>query len=132
MQRKARFAVGGLAAVATLGLAPAAQAQGGGGDVIREGSCSAGSTWKLKVGLDNGLIDGEFEVDSNVVGQTWKVTIADNGTTILRQSFVTQAPSGSFEANFNGANQSGADRIQAKAVNPDTGETCKAALSFNG
>jgi hypothetical protein len=130
MQRKARFAAIAVAAVATLGLAPAAHAQGG--DVIKTGACSGGSDWKLKVGLDNGAIDGEFEVDSNVVGQTWKVTIFDNDVRVVKQSFVTQAPSGSFTANINTANQAGTDRIQAKASNPDTGETCKAQLAFNG
>jgi hypothetical protein len=130
MQRKARFAAIGVAAVATLGLAPAAHAQGG--DVIKTGVCSGGSDWKLKVGLDNGAIDGEFEVDTNVVGQTWKVTIFDNDVRVVKQSFVTEAPSGSFTANINTANQAGTDRIQAKANNPDTGETCKAQLAFNG
>jgi hypothetical protein len=40
------------------------------GDVIREGNCSARSTWKLKASPENGRIEVEFEVGQNVVGRT--------------------------------------------------------------
>jgi len=49
-------------------------------DVIRTGNCSSNSDWKLKVGLDNGRIDVEFEVDQNRIGKTWYVRLKDNGT----------------------------------------------------
>lgn len=135
MEHKARLALAGLAAasLSLVGLSPAAQAapgSGGGGDVVKEGSCSGASTWKLKVGLDNGQIDGEFEVDQNVVGQTWKVEVTDNGTRVFKGTQVTQAPSGSFELNFRTADQAGTDMVRARAMNPATGETCKASINF--
>src|SRR3954447_26612700 len=46
---------------------------GGGGDgrVVKTGSCTDGSRWKLKVKNDDGRLEVEGEVDSNTSGQTW-------------------------------------------------------------
>jgi len=61
-------------------VAPAAQAGGGGGSdgTITRGSCSGRTDWKLKVKPDNGRLELEFEVDSNVNGQPWNVRIKQN------------------------------------------------------
>lgn len=66
---RSRTVMGALAALvlATLAAAPAAQAKEG--DVIRRGSCSAASDWKLKLSEEDGRIEVEFEVDQNVVGR---------------------------------------------------------------
>ena len=60
-------------AVGAGALAVAAPAHASGGDrgVERQGACSAGAVWKLKAKHDDGLIEAEFEVDSNRVGQLW-------------------------------------------------------------
>src|SRR4051812_3497230 len=92
-----------LAAVVTTGLvacAPllaTAPAHAKDGRVKTSGSCSSGATWKLKAQPDDGRVEVELEVDSNVVGQTWSVQIADNGTSIFSGTRRTTAPSGSFE-----------------------------------
>jgi hypothetical protein len=99
------------------------------GDVVATGSCSAGSTWTLKLGPRDNVIETEFEVDSNVVGQTWKVRISDNGTRVFKATATTTAPSGSFSLQPRLPNQPGADNIVAKALNPATGETCVAQAS---
>ena len=52
------------------------------GDVIRRGSCSAGSTWKLKLSPEDARIEVEFEVDSNRSGQLWSVRLRQNGSKI--------------------------------------------------
>ncbi|MGI8613436.1 MAG: hypothetical protein ACR2KL_05755 [Nocardioidaceae bacterium] len=86
-----------LSAVAlSLTLAPAASASGG-DDQVNQGSCSAASTWKLKAGPDDGCIEVEGEVDSNVVGQTWNWRILHNGGVSARGTSTTSGPSGSFE-----------------------------------
>ena len=51
---------------------PAGVAVAGNNDVIQEGRCSVSSDWKLKLSPENGRIEVEFEVDQNVVGQTWR------------------------------------------------------------
>jgi hypothetical protein len=125
----------GLASVLAAGLltagmsaAPAAFAKGR--EVIKTGSCSASSDWKLKTKADDGRLEVEFEVDSNVNGQTWKVTLSDNGTTVFKGTRVTKAPSGSFEVEKRIANQPGTDMIKGRATNPASGETCVGSLSF--
>jgi hypothetical protein len=114
----------GAAIAATMIGTAALPATAAAGDIIRQGSCSGSTDWKLKVKPDNGRIEVEYEVDSNVVGQTWRVRIAKNGTSVFAGSRVTQAPSGSFEVRLRTANGVGVDRFRAAATNPATGETC--------
>jgi hypothetical protein len=75
------------------------------------GACTAASTWKLKASPDNGRIEVEFEVDSNIVGQKWSVTLKDNGSKVWSGTATTKAPSGSFEVNKLISNKAGADKI---------------------
>lgn len=117
----------------TAGLAVAmtapAQASGGGG-VENRGRCSGGSDWKVKAKHEDGRLEVEGEVDSNVVGQVWKWKFLDNGTLAAKGTSTTTAPSGSFEANRRIPNQAGADKITFKANNPATGETCKGSVTL--
>ncbi len=110
-------------------VAPAAQASGG-DDVRRSGSCSAGSTWKLKAKPDNGRLEVEGEVDSNVNGQTWTWRILRNGTVVERGTKQTAGPSGSFSVSRRIANPAGSDRIGWRASNAATGETCSGSLTI--
>jgi hypothetical protein len=109
-----------------LAVAAPAHAKSGGGNegVERRGGCSAGAVWKLKAKHDDGRIETEFEVDSNRVGQRWRVRIADNGVLVFRDVRRTVAPSGSFTVDRRIANRRGADHIRAVAVQPRTGQRC--------
>ncbi len=78
---------------------------------------------------DDGRIEVEFEVDQNVVGQTWQVVITDNGTRVVKTTATTTAPSGSFDVERRTANLAGTDRFVAKATNPATGETCRGVVA---
>ncbi len=128
MRTRTKVAVMALAATMLLAVAPAAHA--GGTEVIRQGSCSASSDWKLKIKPDNSRLELEFEVDSNVAGQTWNVAIRQNGSRIFNGSRVTQGPSGSFELRRRPADTAGADRFVARATNPGTGEICVGRASL--
>jgi hypothetical protein len=115
----------------TLGLiAPGAAAGAKDGDVIRRGSCSGASTWKLKAGPEAGRIQVEFEVDSNVVGQRWDVRLSRNGVAFFNGTRTTTAPSGSFEVRRSAANPAGTDAIRGRALNAATGELCVGRLDF--
>ena len=57
-----------LAAALVLTVAGAAPAGAKAGDVIKRGSCSASSDWKLKLSPEDNGIEVEFEVDSNRSG----------------------------------------------------------------
>lgn len=106
----------------------AASASGGGSRVEARGLCNSGATWKLKAKPDNGQIEVEFEVDSNRVGQTWSVRIADNGVTVFQGSRRTVAPSGSFSVERRVPNRAGVDAFTAVATNAATGQRCSGSV----
>ena len=113
-----------------LGVVSAAPAMAGDDEVIKRGNCSGSTDWKLKTKTDDGRLEVEGEVDSNVNGQNWNWRILHNGNVAARGSSTTHAPSGSFEVERRVSNAPGADRIGFRATNPRSGETCRGALTF--
>jgi hypothetical protein len=111
-------------------LAVAVPAGAGDDDVIRRGSCSANSSWKLKLSPENGRLEVEFEVDQNRNGQDWRVRMLHNGDVFFRGTKTTSAPSGSFEVRRVVDNASGDDAIVARARNVNTDETCRGRATF--
>ncbi len=121
-----RFVIVAMAAAIALSTTPAMA----GNDVTRRGSCSAQSDWKLKLSPDDGRIEVEYEVDQNVVGDTWRVRMTQNGSQFFRGKATTQGPSGSFEVRKFVDDAAGADKIVAKAVNLSTDEVCRGVASI--
>lgn len=119
-----------LATSMVFGLAGASPAMAGDDDVIRRGSCSGSTDWKLKLSPENGRIEVEYEVDSNQVGQDWKVRIFRNGDRIFRGTRTTRAPSGSFEVRLVTSDPVGSDNFTARARNPETDEVCRGSATF--
>jgi hypothetical protein len=128
MKKLISIGLAGMIAAGMLAVAPVASARDG--DVIRTGSCSGQSDWKLKLSPENGRIEVEFEVDQNVIGDTWRVVLRHNGTRFFRGTRTTTAPSGSFEVRRVVDNLPGDDVITARATNLSTGETCQATATF--
>jgi catechol 2,3-dioxygenase-like lactoylglutathione lyase family enzyme len=123
MQMRTRYLIGAMVAVAlTASAMPAAHANDG--DVIRRGSCSGASDWKLKLSPEDGGVEVEFEVDQNRSGDRWTVRVAEDGRRIFAGSRVTKPPSGSFEVRLGAVNAPGSDAFRATATNQRTGETC--------
>jgi len=123
----------GAVAVATIlafALAPAISTAKGGGEVRKSGTGTEGSRWDLKAKSDDGALEVEFEVDQNVVGDRWKVTMKRNGDRFFKGIRVTRAPSGSFSVEERVPDGPGVDRIRAKAVNKSTGEVATGKLSI--
>jgi hypothetical protein len=118
-----------LVAAAMLSL-PTTVAAKGGADVVRTGSCSAASDWKLKLNREDGRIEVEFEVDQNVNGQAWNVKLKHNGNVFWSGQRTTMAPSGSFEVNKLTNNAAGTDSFVGRAVNQKTGEVCRGTASI--
>ena len=94
------------------------------GDVIRRGSCSGNSDWKLKLSEEDGRIEVEYEVDQNVVGAVWRVRIRHDGDLVFAGRRTTRAPSGSFEVRILQRNRAGDDVFRGRAVHTRTGQTC--------
>jgi hypothetical protein len=100
------------------------------GDVIREGTCSRRSDWKLKLSPENGRIEVEFEVDQNRSGRTWRVRMWHDGVRFFKGRRTTRPPSGSFEVRRVRPNRSGVDFFRARAFNPRSGEVCRGRARF--
>ncbi len=127
MKRILGVALAGALALSVAGAVPAMAKDG---DVIARGACSGSADWKLKLSPEDGRIEVEYEVDSNVNGQTWKVKIFQNGNRVFKGNRTTSGPSGSFEVRTVASDQAGADDFTARARNLGTGETCGGSASF--
>jgi len=103
---------------------------GGGGDgrVVKTGSCTDGSRWKLKVKNDDGRLEAEGEVDSNSSGQTWSWKIKDNGSVAASGSSTTGGRSGSFSVERKIPNHAGTDKVTFRASH--SGEVCTGSIAF--
>ena len=123
MKKGLTIALAAAFAVGALVVAPSAMAKDG--DVIKEGNCTEGSDWKLKLSEENGKIEVEFEVDQNKVGDEWRVTLKHDGERFYRAVKETKGPSGSFEVERLEPNLAGDDRFVGKALNLSTGEECR-------
>jgi hypothetical protein len=131
MQKLTFIGIAALAAM-LLALAPTAlagQSKGGKG-IIKQGKCTGSSTWKLKVKSDDGRLQTEFEVDQNRVGKRWRVTLVRDGLTVFRGIRTTVAPSGSFTVRRLLTASAGTSRIVASAKALQSGESCRAVVSF--
>lgn len=126
---KSRHLIVALAAgiAAATSLAFAAPASGGGDREVRvRGTCTGAATSKLKLSEENGRIEVEFEVDQNVNGRRWRVTLKRNGVRVFRGIRTTQPPSGSFEVRRLVADRAGRETITARARALSDGQLCTA------
>ncbi len=115
----------GIAAASSLALA--APASGGGDREVRvRGTCTGSATSKLKLKDENGRIEVEFEVDQNVNGRRWRVTLKRNGVRVFRSIRTTRAPSGSFEMRKLVNDGSGRETSTARARALSNGRLCTA------
>jgi len=119
-----------VALIALATLAGPASVSAKDGDVIRTGSCSNRSDWKLKLSPENGQIEVEFQVDTPRIGQTWNVVLKKNGNAIFRGQRTTKGPSGSFTVRRVTSNPAGTDNFVGRAKNLVTGEVCRGTASF--
>lgn len=99
-------------------------------DVIRRGSCSGSTDWKVKASPEDGRIEVEAEIDSNQNGQTWRWRLRHNGSLSAKGAATTQGPSGSFEVRRVIVNAPGTDHIVIRARNPQTDEVCRGVVNF--
>ena len=109
-------------------LGSAAPAMAGDDEKIRRGGCSGSADWKLKVKPDDGRLEVEAEVDSNVSGQTWHWRLRHNGSVSARGASTTSGPSGSFDVERRMSNLSGTDRFRLRATHG--GQVCRGRISW--
>ncbi len=109
---------------------PSALASGGGPVHEKSGSCSGSTDWKMKAKADDGRIEVELEIDSNVAGQVWAVKITDKGTKVFEGDRTTAGASGSFSVDLKVPNLPGTDKFIGRATNAATGESCTAKVKW--
>jgi hypothetical protein len=119
-----------LVATALLVIGAGAAHAGDDGEVLRRGSCSGSTDWKIKAKPDDGRLEVEAEIDSNRNGQKWRWTLRRNGKVVDRGTRTTQPPSGSFSVERKTGNAAGTDRFKFRAVNKRSGEVCVARVSI--
>ncbi len=125
-----RTRVGVLALVTAATLVPAVSASANDADVVKRGSCSGSTDWKLKAGPDDGHLEVQAEVDSNVNGQSWNWRLLHNGSLSAKGTKSTVSPSGSFAVRRVLVDVKGDDTIVFRAVNPKNDEVCRARLVY--
>ncbi len=103
-------------------------ADAGDREVIRRGSCSGSTDWKLKAKEEDGRIEVEAEIDSNRTGQSWSWKLLHNGDVTARGTKTTRAPSGSFEVGRLMVDLAGDDHIKIRATHG--GETCRGSVVY--
>jgi len=122
----------GAALSTTLVLALGAPSMASGGDdddrVILTGSCSGSADWKLKVKTDDGRLEVEGEIDSNVSGQRWRWTLRHNGSVSERGVGTTTGRSGSFEVERKVVDLRGTDAIVFRASHD--GQVCRGVVNY--
>lgn len=116
---------------ATAGLAVAlpvgpALAKDNRAEVRTSGQCTGAATWKLKVKEDDAGVEVEFEVDSNVAGQTWDYTLSGPSGVLSSGTRTTAGVSGSFDVEVATA---GAVTDTFKGVATFDGQTCDTSVS---
>jgi hypothetical protein len=121
-----------IVAIATAALASpllgAGTAHAGGGDVRKSRACSEGSDVKLKAKPDDGRLEVEAEVDSNVNGQNWSWRLTHDGNGVGHGTATTKGPSGSFSIHRRTGNGAGSDTFRFRATH--AGEVCVVSLSI--
>jgi hypothetical protein len=128
MKKALMVAVAGALAISMMAAMPPA-ATAATAAVVRNGRCSATSTWRLTLKNDNGRIEADVEVQTRHAGQSWRSRFTDNGVVFARVTKTTLAD-GSFSATRYATNQAGPDLIKVRSVNLSTGEACNAKATF--
>lgn len=103
-----------------------ALAKDGRAEVRTAGQCTGTAMWKLKVKEDDAGVEVEFEVDANVVGQTWDYTVSGPSGVLSSGQRTTTAPSGSFSVELTAAGTA-ADTFTGVAT--FNGQTCDTRVS---
>ena len=97
--------------------------------VEKRGGCSQGKAHcEFDVEKDDGRFEVDFEVDSNVRGQKWRLTLHHDGKRVFRDVRTTNRE-GEVGFERNRPNTAGRDAFRAKAVNLGTARSARRGSS---
>jgi hypothetical protein len=96
----------------------------------REGSCSGPGHWTLRVGREStSTLRVRFTVRDADEGDTWQVFLSDDGHRVFAGTRVA-GDDGRFRVRTVTRDRAGHDRIDASAIDADTGHSCEGALRY--
>ena len=121
-RRGRRRALIALLVVALIAAAPPA------GAVVRHGTCTGPSQWRLRVVPDGGELRVRLAVGGGRAGQRWNIFMDHNGTGFFAGSRISGVE-GTWIVRRRVPNVAGIDRIRFGAHNVVTGETCSGRAS---
>jgi len=123
----AALAMTGGIAVAGDAAALASGSAGSSADRDREGACTSAARYDFEADRERGHYEVSFEVDSDVSGQHWRLTLWHDGKRAYQDVKVTD---GEGEADFerNRPNTAGSDTFKVKATHLATGKGCLVRL----
>ena len=93
------------------------------------GTCSATSTYKLVASGHKDSITVKAKVKTDVGGELWSFTVADNGSEVAAGD-ATTSKNGKLTVRQSIPNLDGADTIDFTATDSVTGETCVAQVTL--
>ena len=93
------------------------------------GTCSATSTYKLAASGHKDSITVKAKVKTDVGGELWSFTVADNGSEVAAGD-ATTGKNGKLTVRQSIPNLDGADTIDFTATDSVTGETCVAQVTL--
>lgn len=123
-----RFAAAGTGVAMSL-LLTAAPAMAKSGDARSRNACSVSGRSEMRVTPDKGALRVEFKVESRTVGQTYDVTITDNGGNVFTGQRTTSGSSGEFKVRLNVPNQVGSDTLSGSATQVGGGNSCSSTAT---
>lgn len=113
-----------IAALAAAAIAIPTSASAADGRIVRRGSCSGPSDWKLDVREEDGArLRVKLEIEGGRSGQDWHIFLSDNGAGIFSGTR-TSGSSGYVEVRVRTRDRAGSDAIKAAANNVVSGESC--------
>jgi hypothetical protein len=127
--RRTRAVIGVLATIAMLAAMPAASAhrpahEPGHDVVVARGTCSADSTWALRLIEHRRRIAVAFRVDSDTPGEPWLLKLRHGRRLVFVDVRRSSGPDGFVGMRRVVRNTRGLDMIGARAVNLETRERC--------
>ena len=94
--------------------------------ISADSNCTGHSTWEMTMNPDIG-IEMEVHLETGVPDQEWNVAMAYRGHVFLRTVQTTEEDGG-FEVKRQERDVPGLDRLDFRATNRVTGETCQGGL----
>ena len=122
--RATHFARLAIVVLAAATIAVPSPASAGDGRIVRRGTCTGPSGWKLDVRQEDGArLRVALEIEGGRSGQAWHIFLSDDGVGIFSGTR-TSGSGGYLEVRVRTTDRAGADAVKAAANNVASGESC--------